>query len=189
LPQVLDGYRIVDFTHVLSGPIATNFLRLQGADVIKIESSVGDTMRNYGSQQTTDGMGASFVSVNSGKRSIVLDLKSEVDIGVARQLIAKADVVVENFRPGVIDRLGLGYDVCRELKRDVIFCSVSGFGQSGPLTFNPAIDQIIQSMSGLMNLSGEAGSPLARSCPRCCSGSARGKDNTSTSPCSMRRWS
>ena len=100
--QVLEAYRILDFTHVLSGPIATNFLRLLGADVIKVEPSVGDTMRNYGSHQTNDGMGPSFVSINSGKRSIVLDLKSEVHLDVIRRLIARADVVVENFRPGVV---------------------------------------------------------------------------------------
>jgi CoA:oxalate CoA-transferase len=157
--RVLEGYRVLDFTHVLSGPIATNFLRLQGAEVIKVESATGDTMRNYGSQKVSDaGLGASFVSVNSGKRSIVLDLKDPAHLEVARRLVAKADVVVENFRPGVIERLGLGYDACRAIKSDIVFCSVSGFGQSGPLKFNPAIDQIIQSMSGLMTLSGEPGS-------------------------------
>jgi crotonobetainyl-CoA:carnitine CoA-transferase CaiB-like acyl-CoA transferase len=119
-------------------------------------------MRNYGGGQSTDGMGPSFVSVNAGKRSIVLDLKSEAGLEVARRLIAKADVLAENFRPGVIDRLGLGYDACRKIKSDIVFCSVSGFGQSGPLKFNPAIDQIVQSMSGLMNLSGEPGSPPIR---------------------------
>ncbi len=162
MPQVLDGYRIVDFTHVLSGPIATNYLRLLGADVVKVESSSGDTMRNYGGKQVKDGMGPSFVSVNAGKRSIVLDLKNAADFEVARRLIATANVVVENFRPGVIDRLGLGYQVCREIKPDIVFCSISGFGQSGPLKANPAIDQIVQSMSGLMNLSGEPGSPPIR---------------------------
>lgn len=162
MPQVLAGYRVLDFTHVLSGPIATNFLCLLGADVVKVESSIGDTMRNYGSKQATNGMGPSFVSVNSGKRSIVLDLKDPVHLGAVKKLMASADVVVENFRPGVMDRLGLGYSACRELKPDVVFCSVSGFGQAGPLKFNPAIDQIIQSMSGLMNLSGEPGSPPIR---------------------------
>jgi CoA:oxalate CoA-transferase len=160
--KILSGYRIVDFSHVLAGPIATNFLCLLGADVIKIESSSGDTMRNYGSRQSTNGMGSSFVSVNTGKRSIVLDLKEETHRDAARRMIAKADVVVENFRPGVIDRLGLGYSACREIKPDIVFCSISGFGQSGPLKFNPAIDQIIQSMSGLMTLSGEPGSPPMR---------------------------
>ncbi|MFM9970476.1 MAG: CaiB/BaiF CoA transferase family protein [Burkholderiales bacterium] len=161
MAQVLKGYRVVDFTHVLSGPIATNFLTLMGADVIKIESGLGDTMRNYGGR-STDGMGPSFVSVNAGKRSIVLNLKDETHIEVAHRLIAKADVVAENFRPGVIDRLGLGYDACRKIKPDIVFCSVSGFGQTGPLKFNPAIDQIIQSVSGLMNLSGEPGSGPTR---------------------------
>ena len=162
MPKALNAYRVLDFTHVLSGPIATNFLTLLGADVIKVESGAGDTMRNYGSGQGNEGMGPSFVSVNSGKRSMVLDLKSEAGLEVARRLVAKADVVVENFRPGVIERLGLGYEVCRKIKSDIVFCSVSGFGQSGPLKFNPAIDQIIQSMSGLMNLSGEPGSPPIR---------------------------
>jgi CoA:oxalate CoA-transferase len=164
MARVLDGYRILDFTHVLSGPIATNFLRLQGAQVIKVESSSGDTMRNYGAKKAVidSGLGASFVSVNSGKRSIVLDLKNESHREVARRLVAQADVVVENFRPGVIDRLGLGYDACRKIKPDIVFCSVSGFGQSGPLKFNPAIDQIIQSMSGLMTLSGEPGTGPTR---------------------------
>jgi crotonobetainyl-CoA:carnitine CoA-transferase CaiB-like acyl-CoA transferase len=147
LSQALEGYRIIDFTHVLAGPIATNYLRLQGADVVKVESSIGDTMRNYGGKPAKDGMGPSFVSVNAGKRSIVLDLKNEADLEVARRLVATADVVVENFRPGVMDRLGLGYQACREIS---------------PLKANPAVDQIIQSMSGLMNLSGEPGSPPVR---------------------------
>ncbi len=162
MPQVLDGYRILDFTHVLSGPIATNYLRLHGADVIKVESALGDTMRNYGSQPSSDGLGASFVSVNSGKRSIVLDLKKQADLEVARKLVAQADVLVENFRPGVIERLGLGYEACKAIKPNIVFCSISGFGQSGPLKANPAIDQIVQSMSGLMNLSGEPNSPPMR---------------------------
>ena len=163
MARVLEGYRVLDFTHVLSGPIATNFLRLQGAEVTKVESAAGDTMRNYGTAQVTDaGLGPSFVSVNSGKRSIVLDLKDEAHLEVARRLVARADVVVENFRPGVMERLGLGYEACKRIKPDIVFCSVSGFGQSGPLKFNPAIDQIIQSMSGLMTLSGEPGTGPTR---------------------------
>jgi CoA:oxalate CoA-transferase len=130
---------------------------------VKVESGAGDTMRNYGSTQVeNNGLGPSFVSVNSGKRSVVLDLKNEVHREVAARLVARSDVVVENFRPGVIDRLGLGYEACKRIKPDIVFCSVSGFGQSGPLRFNPAIDQIIQSMSGLMNLSGEPGTGPVR---------------------------
>lgn len=160
--QALSGYRILDFSHVLAGPIATHYLCMQGADVIKVESGKGDTMRNYGGETFAEGMGPSFISVNTGKRSIVLDLKDPEQLEVARKLVAWADVVVENFRPGVMDRLGLGYEACKAIKPDVVFCSISGFGQSGPLHENPAIDQIIQSMSGLMQLSGEPGSPPMR---------------------------
>ncbi|MBN9411210.1 MAG: CoA transferase [Burkholderiales bacterium] len=162
MTQALKGIQVLDFTHVLAGPIATNHLALQGADVIKVESAAGDTMRNYGGQAFADGLAPSFVSVNAGKRSIVLDLKRGDHLDIARRLVARADVVMENFRPGVMDRLGLGYDACRALRPDIVYCSVSGFGQAGPLKGHPAIDQIIQSMSGLMTLSGEAGSPSMR---------------------------
>src|SRR5690606_27092884 len=147
VPQVLDGIRVADFTHVLSGPIATHLLRSLGAEVVKVESAGGDTMRNYGVDTSWAGMAPPFVSVNSGKRSVVLDLKSERGREAALKLIARSDVVVENFRPGVMDRLGLGYEACRKVRPDVVFCSVSGFGQSGPLKEHPAIDQIIQSAS------------------------------------------
>lgn len=162
MAQALNGIRVLDFSHVLAGPIATNYLCMQGADVVKVESGQGDTMRNYGGESHAEGLGPSFVSVNTGKRSIVLDLKKPEHLAVARKLVAWADVVVENFRPGVMDRLGLGYEACRKVRADIVFCSVSGFGQSGPLKANPAVDQIIQSMSGLMNLSGEPGSPAMR---------------------------
>src|SRR5690606_38796654 len=163
LPQVLEGIRVADFTHVLSGPIATHFLRLLGADVIKVEPvGLGDTMRNYGIDPAQSGMAPPFVSVNSGKRSVALDLKSAAGRNAALKLIGSADVVIENFRPGVMTRLGLGYEVCRALRPGIVFCSISGFGQSGPLKENPAIDQIIQSVSGLMSLSGEPGSPPMR---------------------------
>jgi crotonobetainyl-CoA:carnitine CoA-transferase CaiB-like acyl-CoA transferase len=162
MAQVLAGYKVLDFTHVLAGPIATNYLRLHGADVVKLESAQGDTMRNYGGDGPGNGMGPSFVSVNTGKRSIVLDLKNPAHKEVALRLVAWADVVVENFRAGVMDRLGLGYEACKAVKPDIVFCSISGFGQSGPLKGNPAIDQIIQSMSGLMTVSGEPDSPSMR---------------------------
>ncbi len=141
--QALSGYRVLDFSHVLAGPIATHYLCLQGADVVKVESGQGDTMRNYGGDSFPDGLGPSFVTVNTGKRSIVLDLKDADHLEAARKLVAWADVVVENFRPGVMDRLGLGYQACKAIKPDIVFCSISGFGQSGPLRENPAIDQII----------------------------------------------
>lgn len=158
----LSGLRVLDFTHVLSGPICTNHLGLQGADVIKIEAPGGDTMRQYGGQAAADGLGPSFTAVNAGKRSIALDLKNPVHMEVVHKLVERCDVLVENFRPGVLQRLGLGYEACRQLRPDIIYCSVSGFGQSGPLKGNAALDQVIQSMSGLMTLSGEPGSPSMR---------------------------
>ncbi|MDX3906144.1 MAG: CoA transferase [Pigmentiphaga sp.] len=162
MSQPLHGYRVVDFTHVLSGPIATHFLRLLGAEVIKIESAAGDTMRNYGGVQYADGMGPSFASVNAGKKSIVLDLKQQDDVAVAHRLIKDADVVMENFRPGVMDRLGLGYEACKAINPGIVFCSISGYGQHGAARHQPAIDQIIQSTSGMMSLSGEPGSAPTR---------------------------
>ena len=161
MAKVLSGFRVADFTHVLSGPIATHFLCLMGADVIKVESpKSGDTMRNYGTDQS--GMAPPFLAVNAGKRSIALDLKSEEGKEAARRLIASSDVVIENFRPGVMERLGLGYKACKELNPYIIYCSISGYGQFGDLKNNPAIDQIIQSTSGLMSLTGEFGSPPIR---------------------------
>lgn len=158
----MTGFRVVDFTHVLSGPIATNYLQLMGADVVKVESASGDIMRDYGSGRSQDGLGSSFVSVNASKRSIVLDLKDKAHIAVAHKLIAGADVIVENFRPGVVDRLGLGYEASRAIKPDVVYCSISGFGQTGDLKENAALDQIIQSMTGMMHLSGEPDSKSMR---------------------------
>lgn len=160
--RALEGVRVLDFTHVLAGPIATYHLALQGAEVIKVESAGGDTMRNYGGQAHPDGVSPSFASVNAGKRSIVLNLKRPDDCESARRLVAQSDVVVENFRPGVMDRLGFGYAACQALRADLVYCSISGFGQNGSLRGNPAIDQIIQSMSGLMTLSGEPDSPSMR---------------------------
>ncbi len=152
--QPLCGLRVIDFTHVVAGPLATHMLRLLGAEVIKIESPEGDPLRNYSLVPGERGMAPAFIGINAGKKSVVLDLKAEEGRDAARRLIGSADIVVENFRPGVIGRLGLGYDDARALKPDIIFCSVSGFGQDGPLRDHPAIDQIVQSVSGLMRVSG-----------------------------------
>ncbi len=153
--QPLSGLRVVDFTHVVAGPLATHMLRLLGAEVIKVESPGGDPLRQYSLVPEERGMAPAFVGINAGKKSIVLDLKSPEGAEAARRLIASADIVVENFRPGVLDRLGFGFEAARALRPGLIYCSVSGFGQTGPLRDHPAIDQIVQSMSGLMNLSGQ----------------------------------
>lgn len=155
MPQPLEGLRVVDFTHVVAGPLATHFLRLLGAEVIKIESPAGDPLRNYSLVPAERGMAPAFVGINAGKKSVVLDLKSDQGLATARALIAEADIVVENFRPDVLERLGLGFDACKALKPDILYCSVSGFGLNSPLKHHPAIDQIVQSLSGLMKLSGE----------------------------------
>lgn len=155
MAQPLAGVRIADFSHVIAGPLATHFLRLLGAEVIKVEPPTGDVLRNYTQRKELRGMAEPFIGANAGKKSIVLDLKSEEGKQAALRLIGTSDIVVENFRPGVIDRLGLGYQSLRKAHPGLIFCSISGYGQSGPMRDYPAIDQIIQSVSGLMSLSGE----------------------------------
>jgi CoA:oxalate CoA-transferase len=161
--QPLEGIRIADFSHIMAGPYATHLLRLLGAEVIKIESpGRGDAMRNYGSDRAYDGMAPAFIAVNAGKKSVSLDLKNPASVEAARRLIARSDVIVENFRPGVMSRLGLGYPEARALKQDIVYCSVSGYGQSGPLRDWPAIDNIVQATSGMMSLGGDPGDPPIR---------------------------
>jgi CoA:oxalate CoA-transferase len=161
--QPLEGIRIADFTHIMAGPYATHLLRLLGAEVIKVESpGRGDAMRNYGADRAYDGMAPAFIAVNAGKKSICLDLKNAASLEAARRLIARCDVVVENFRPGVMTRLGLGFAEARALKPDIVYCSVSGYGQSGPLRDWPAIDNIVQATSGMMSLGGDPGDPPMR---------------------------
>lgn len=161
--QALAGIRVADFSHVMAGPYASHLLRLLGAEVIKIEQpGRGDPMRNYGADRRYDGMSPAFIGVNAGKKSIVLDLKDPAQLEVARAIIRQSDVVLENFRPGVMDRLGLGYAQVREMKPDIIYCSVSGYGQSGPLRDWPAIDNIVQATTGMMRLGGTADDPPLR---------------------------
>ena len=161
--QPLEGIRIADFTHIMAGPYATHLLRLLGAEVIKVEApGRGDAMRFYGNDRAYDGMAPAFIAVNAGKKSIALDLKNPLALEAAKRLIAQSDVVIENFRPGVMTRLGLGYSTVQALKRDIVYCSVSGYGQSGPLRDWPAIDNIVQATSGMMSLGGEPGDPPMR---------------------------
>ena len=154
----LDGTLVVDFSHVMAGPYASHLLRLLGAEVIKIEApGIGDAMRNYGPDRRYDGMAPAFVAVNAGKKSMVLNLKHSPAREAVRRLIARADVVLENFRPGVMARLGLDYASVRELQPRMVYCSVSGYGQHSPRRDWPAIDNIVQATSGMMSLSGEQG--------------------------------
>jgi crotonobetainyl-CoA:carnitine CoA-transferase CaiB-like acyl-CoA transferase len=161
--QVLEGIRIADFSHVMAGPYATHLLRLLGAEVIKIEApGRGDAMRYYGADRRYDGMAPAFIAVNAGKKSIVLDLKKPEDLAQARTLVGRCDVLVENFRPGVMQRLGLDYPAVKTLNPSVVYCSVSGYGQSGPRRDWPAIDNIVQATSGMMSLGGDPDGPPMR---------------------------
>lgn len=159
----LEGIRVADFSHVMAGPFASHFLCAMGAEVIKVEAQGrGDPMRDYGPDAELRGMSPGFIAANCGKKSIALDLKSATGAEAARRLIASSDVVLENFRPGVMDRLGIGYDDAKKLRPAIIFCSVSGYGQSGPLKDWPAIDNIVQATSGVTSLNGEPHGPFMR---------------------------
>ena len=163
MQPALEGIRVADFSHVMAGPYATHLLRLLGAEVIKVESpDRGDAMRYYGADRRYDGMAPAFIAVNAGKKSIVLDLKDAGDVEVARRLIARCDVLVENFRPGVMQRLGLGYEQAKQLNPKLVYCSVSGYGQAGPRRNWPAIDNIVQATSGMMSLGGDPDAPPMR---------------------------
>jgi crotonobetainyl-CoA:carnitine CoA-transferase CaiB-like acyl-CoA transferase len=159
----LEGIRVADFSHVMAGPFPSHFLCAMGAEVIKVEApGRGDPMRDYGPDAELRGMSPGFIAANCGKKSIALDLKSPKGAEVARRLIASSDVVLENFRPGVMERLGLGYEDARKLRPAIVFCSVSGYGQTGPLKDWPAIDNIVQATSGVTSLNGEPDGPFMR---------------------------
>jgi CoA:oxalate CoA-transferase len=162
MSQPLEGIVVADFSHVMAGPYASHLLRLLGAEVIKIEPKGGDAFRNYGGDPEYAGMAPAFIAANAGKKSIALDLKDEVDLATARAIVTRADVMLENFRPGVIARLGLGYDAVRTINPRIIFCSVSGYGQQGPYSDWPAIDNIVQATAGMMMLSGDEDEPPVR---------------------------
>lgn len=162
---LLDGVRVLDLTNVLAGPFCGYQLALVGADVIKVEAlGGGDLARQLGASAELNAslMGASFLAQNAGKRSLAVDLKSASGKQVFRDLVASADVVLENFRPGVMERLGLGFDTLAAIKPSLIYCAISGFGQSGPLKYNPAYDQIVQGLSGVMSITGDTDSAPLR---------------------------
>jgi len=158
MTKALSGIRVLDLTNVLSGPFCAYQLGLLGADVIKIEiPDTGDLARQLGADAKLNArlMGASFLAQNGGKKSVTLNLKVDEGKAVLRRLVATADVLIENFRPGVMDRLGLGYEDLRVLRPSLIYCAISGFGQEGPLKGAPAYDQIVQGLSGAMSITGD----------------------------------
>jgi crotonobetainyl-CoA:carnitine CoA-transferase CaiB-like acyl-CoA transferase len=170
MTALLAGIRVLDLTNVLAGPYAGYQLALLGADVVKVEAPDGDLARQLGASPALNAarMGASFLAQNAGKRSVVLDLKSEPGRAAFLDLVASADVVLENFRPGVMERLGLAVEVLRARRPDLIYCAISGFGQTGPLRDNPAYDQIVQGLSGVMSITGTPeAAPLRVGYPAC----------------------
>ena len=149
----LEGVKVLDLSAVVSGPLTGAMLADQGAQVIKVERLTGDIQRNVGSKR--NGYSGSFHVLNRGKRSIAVDLSSERGVKLVRQLADSVDVVVQNFRPGVIDRLGLGYAALAGSNPRIIFPSISGFGQSGPTAGKRAYDPIIQMYSGIADVQGQ----------------------------------
>ncbi len=168
---LLSGIRVLDMTNVLAGPFATVHLALLGADVIKIENPEGgDLARKLGAVPALNAqlMGTSFLAQNANKRSLTLNLKTEEGREIFGRLAASADVLVENFRPGVMERLGFSWTLLREKNPRLIYCAISGFGQTGPDAFKPAYDQIIQGLSGVMAVNGdERLNPLRCGFPVC----------------------
>ena len=159
MTDLLAGVRVIDFTHVHAGPLCTYQLALMGADVIKVEApGSGDQMRSMG-PQLAPGMSSGFLGQNANKRSIAVDLKSETGLGIVHDLLATADVLVLNMRPGTPQRLGIGYDTVREINPRIVYCAISGYGQSGPESDRPAFDHLIQGESGMFNATGTPEQP------------------------------
>ncbi|HED09939.1 MAG TPA: CoA transferase [Caldithrix abyssi] len=169
--KMLENIRVLDLTNVLSGPFSTLHLALLGAEVIKVENPKGgDLARKLGNvpEYNQQLMGTSFLAQNANKKSITLNLKNDKAKEIFKKLVETADVVVENFRPGVMKRLGLGYDTLKAINPKLIYCAISGFGQEGPDALKPAYDQIIQGLSGVMAINGdERLNPLRAGFPVC----------------------
>ena len=169
--KLLKDIRVIDLTNVLSGPFATLHLALLGAEVIKIEvPDGGDLARKLGNMPKLNKelMGTSFLAQNANKKSLTLNLKTDEGKAVFRKLLETADVVVENFRPGVMARLGFSYEEMAKINPRIVYCAISGFGQTGPDAFKPAYDQIIQGLSGEMDVNGdERLHPLRAGFPVC----------------------
>ena len=157
----LDGIKVLDLTRVLAGPYATMLLGDLGAEVIKIEQpGTGDESRNFGPFK--NGFSLYFMSVNRGKRSLTLNLKTERGQAIFKQLLKRTDILVENFRPGTMEKLGLGYDTLKSEHPSLIYAACSGFGQTGPYAQQGAYDMIIQGMGGIISITGEPDGPPVR---------------------------
>lgn len=156
-PRPLQGVRVLDFTRVVAGPFCTAMMADLGAQIMKIEPPTGDDQRHMGAM--VDGLSANFEYINRNKQSLKLDLKQPEALEIAQKLAREADVVVENFRPGVTKRLGIDYESLKSINPKLIYCSISGFGQEGPMAKRPSYDVIAQAMSGFMSVTGEEQGP------------------------------
>ena len=160
----LDGIRVLDFTTAMAGPDASMLLADFGAEVIKVEPPEGESSRRWGIARfgaAGDSSGL-FAALNRNKASVTVDLKSREGAAAIRRLASEADVVIESFKPGVAERLGVGYAELSALRPEIVYCSVSGFGQTGPLREQPGYDQLLQAYAGHMSVTGEAGRPSVR---------------------------
>ncbi len=157
-PAPLAGIKVLDFSRLFAGPYATMTLADLGADVIKVESPAGDEARQFG-PPFLGGEGMNFMALNRHKRSITLDMKKPAAVEIAHRLAREVDVVIENFRPGVADQLGVGFDELSKDNPGLIYCSISGFGQRGPYASRPALDIVLQAMGGVMDRQGGGGRP------------------------------
>ena len=153
--SALEGIKVLDLTSMVSGPVAAMMLADQGAEVIKVEPTTGEQMRHIG--PTVNKVTAAFFSCNRGKRSIAVDLKSDDGKKILFDLVQGADVLLQNFRPGAMDRMGFGEPLMRELNEKLIYVSISGFGQEGPLRSKPAMDPVLQAFTGFMEGAVESG--------------------------------
>src|SRR3954454_22403015 len=167
----LSGVRVLDLTNVLAGPYCSYQLMLLGAEIVKVEvPGQGDLARRLGPDPELNraGLGTSFLAQNAGKKSVELDLKDPGDRSTFEDLVRGADVLLENFRAGVMSRLGFGWPRLRELNSRLVYCAISGFGQTGPMSQAPAYDQIIQGLSGMMSITGtKETAPLRIGFPVC----------------------
>jgi crotonobetainyl-CoA:carnitine CoA-transferase CaiB-like acyl-CoA transferase len=159
----LEGLRVIDLTQAMAAPFCTMNLADMGADVIKVEApGEGESMRQLGRAQK-NGHSGTFMTMNRNKRSLAVDLKQPEGVEILRRLAKTADVFVQNYRPGVAERLGVGYDALRAVNPRLVYCAISGFGQTGPYAMRGGYDLIAQGMSGVMSVTGEEGGPPAKS--------------------------
>ncbi len=164
----LQGVRVLECASIIAGPYCAYMLTLLGAETVKIERpSTGDWMRSEGGDAAlvAAGMGSAFLSCNAGKRSVALNLKDPRGVKIAREIASRVDVMIENWRPGTAHRLGVGFEAIRTVNPRIVYCSISGFGQDGPLSPRPAYDHIIQAVSGIMSVTGTPETAPSRTGP------------------------